>query len=180
MYITEQITRDSFTQDTSTRPIQNIWNTVFDFSFSAEDRLIDEIKDYNTRKFQTLESIIKRELDYTRAQREYLENMSQPDIYTQTNFNPDVYRFDTYKQQMEDFNIATLESIIQIAEGPSEDQLRFERDLERDRDSIMNTVRGKISERQDASPLMNYNLLANNDSSTNSTSSTQTINSCDI
>ena len=179
MYVTEQITRDSFTQDTSTKPIQNIWNTVFDFNFSAEDRLIAELKDHNTRKFQTLQSIIQTELDYTRAQREYLENMSQPDIYTQTNFNPDVYRFDIYKQQMEDFNIATLESIIQIAEGPSEDQLRFERDLESDRASIMDTFRGKISERQDASPLMSYNLLANN-TNTNSSSSTQTVNSCDI
>lgn len=116
MYVTQQITSESFTQDQSTKPIQDIWSTVFDFDFSAEDRLIKELTQYNTSKFQTLENIIKDELEYTRQQREFMENMSEPDYYIKTSFNPDEYRFDRYASQMQKYDIETLESIINIAQ----------------------------------------------------------------
>jgi len=180
MYVTKQLASPSFTEDQSTRPIQNIWSSVFDFNFSAEERLIEELAEYNRSKFQTLENILKQELEYTRKQKEYIKNMSSPDFYTQTNFNPDAYRFDSYSQQMEEFNIEALESIIQIAEWQSEDQLRFQQDLERDRDIIMDTVSSKISERQDSSPLMSYNLYANSNSESSSQQQNQAVNSCEI
>ena len=181
LYLTEQLASKTFSEDQSTRKIQDIWTQVFNFNFSKEDRLIEELAVYNRSKFQTLENIIQSEIDYSRQQRETLENMSTIDFYIQTSLNPDVYRFENYNSQMESFNIETLEAITQFVSWPTEEQIEFEQSLERDRQDIMDTARWWLSRHMSYnSSSHDFNLVAAVSWGTTQNTNVLAQNSCDI
>lgn len=181
-YLAHQLASESFTQDNSTKKIQNIWSTVFNINYSGEEKLIESLAEYNRSKFSTLESIIQSEIDYTQKQKEALENMSSPESFIKTSFNPNIYRFDTYRELMEGYNMETLDAIISLTSGPSTEQQSFENELQRDAQDITERTQSLLLNYNQSTPLGRYNQFAVaadiTESSIPSTPVSQ--NSCDI
>jgi len=183
-YLAHQMSSESFTEDQSTKKIQDIWSTVFNMNFTKEDGLIDSLREYNESKFSTLESIIQNEIDYTKKQKEALENMTSPHSFIQTSFSPEVYRFEAYRELMEWYNMETLDAIISLASWPSEEQIAFEQELQRDAQDITDRTQNLLWRNQDVSPLWRYNRFAVTTEQSTWNSSGALIpsvqNSCDI
>lgn len=184
-YLAHQLSSESFTEDQSSKKIQDIWNTVFDMNFSREEKFIESLAEYNRSKFSTLETILQSEIDYTRKQKEALEDMFTPENFIKTSFNPDIYRFDTYREMMEWYNIETLDALITLVSWPSEEQIAFEQELQRGAQDIMERTQDLLWRDQDASALERYNLFTvSSDQPTWNSSDAPLIpavqNSCDI
>lgn len=159
-YLAHQLSSESFAENQSTKKIQDIWSTVFHMNFSKEEALIDSLREYNRSKFSTLESIIQNEIDYTRKQKEALENMSSPESFIKTSFNPDIYRFGTYRELMEWYNIETLDAIIALTSWPSDEQQLFQQELDRDAEDITQRTQALLGRNQDSTLLSRYNQFA--------------------
>lgn len=112
-YMLTQVMSPEFSKEAGTRKIQQLWVDVAEYDFQKEDALIQELQDYNTEKFTLLQEIIKSEISHTQKRIEEIENTSDIDEFIQVFQDEDV-RFDVYKEQLNTFNLQSLDSAIAL------------------------------------------------------------------
>jgi len=82
-----------------------------------EDFFIEKLKEKNSEKFETLDTVIKNEIDISKKQRQDYNNARQSKLsyispYTLATDSPD--RFSSYSTQLDMYNSATQSSFVSM------------------------------------------------------------------
>ena len=173
-HTTKQLASRSITEDPRTQELQNLWSEVRDITYSKEDAFIQELQENASAKFETLTEILETELEYSRQQRKNLETQKDPSAFIQAaSQTSDTERFEVYKEKLEPYNTRMLDASLALVNGPSEETLAFEADIQNQGEKLMQGVRGSLARYQ-----QNTSLLS---ASTTGTSTPAPANSsCDL
>jgi len=87
-YVNSGLASTSFTENSRTREIQNIWQEVNNMRYTKEQDFTNELREKNKSKFDTFEAILKTEIEYSQKQQDELENMEELEMYIQTAAEP--------------------------------------------------------------------------------------------
>lgn len=77
-FVNESISSDSVQKDPKTEELRRLWKDVSDMTYSKEDKIINNLKENNKEKFDTLKTIINTEIEKTKKQKESIKNLSKP------------------------------------------------------------------------------------------------------
>lgn len=73
--VSEQLAGVDMVSRQETRELRELWSEVADMTYSGEQKIIDELKDFNTKKFTTLEEILSTEIEYSKKQQHELRTL---------------------------------------------------------------------------------------------------------
>jgi hypothetical protein len=96
-----------------------LWNETFKYSFSKEDKLIQELLKNNEDKFNTLKDVINDEINKNRELQKNLDKVIRPKDYIaiDSKFSSNV---SDYNQRFTEYNLKTLQSVLDIGKADNE------------------------------------------------------------
>jgi hypothetical protein len=72
--INSDLAKKSITSDNRTEKLRNVFSEVNKYDYNKEDKIINDLIQNNTAKFDTLKSIINKEIQETRKLKQNLKD----------------------------------------------------------------------------------------------------------
>lgn len=140
------------TKDPKLDELRNVWKEVNNYTFSKEDKIIDDLYKNNIDKFQTVKSIITSEIEYNKNLKNKLET---PFVLK---LSDDSDRVNAYNKELKVYNEAFVSNV--------KDLYKYDNSLQKELNNMKDDLISKVDS---ALPeVNNKNLIAaNNDSSNN-------------
>jgi len=162
-YVNAWISSESFTSNTRTSQIQNLWQEINNLKFTKQQDFITNLWQKNKEKFDTFEEILKSEIEYSKQQQEELSSPQIQDTFIQV-ASYDEDRFVWYRQSLEKYNVDTLDAAIALASWQSEQSKEFQEEIARQWDDLMERVRWWLDSYREKSLLsaVSWNTPQNN------------------
>jgi hypothetical protein len=143
-YMNQQLATVAFTEDQKISDLRALWGAVQDIEFQSEDRIIENLKQHNSEKFQTLQNIISTEIEHTKQQKESLKDLQWFSRYSNVSESTDS-RVESYNTLLEPYNVQTLETALTLMQGESETSKAFREDLDASAKEFMSEVWGGLT-----------------------------------
>ncbi len=158
-YVGKQLSSESITSNPRTKDLQNLWNSVYNLTYSKEEKFTQELQKNNTEKFEIISNIINAELEYSKKQQKDLKNLGSPTFVSWVEaISSSRERIGAYNTLLEQYNIKTLDAATKLVQGESSENKEFRKDIEKRRKDIMAQVRSGIDTFSNP-----WSLLANSD-----------------
>jgi hypothetical protein len=109
----DEISNPMFYENANTSKIPAVWNETFKYSFSKEDKLIQELLKNNENKFNTLKDVINEEINKNKELQKNLDKVLKPKDYItiDSKFWSNVT---DYNNRFTDYNLKTIQSALEI------------------------------------------------------------------
>jgi hypothetical protein len=183
----EDLAKKSITSDNSTQKIRDIWAELNKYNYSKEDKLIKDLQKNNEEKWNTLKSIINKEIEETRALKQKIKSWNLSIDGWNKLISSNISRFDAYNASMSSFNDKTKKSLVDLVNYDDSDikELKSEwKQLVRDVKKATDTISDRLAFSEEAYnktlSIAKSNYLATTSTWTTSTWSTSEAdaNSC--
>lgn len=146
--INENLSRKSIIKDNSTQKIRDVWANVNNYNYAKEDKLVKDLQKNNDDKWNTLKSIINKEIDVTKKLKQKIKSWNLTISWENKLISSNISRFDAYNSSMSSFNDKTKKALIDLVtyEDTETKQLKSEwKTLISDVKKASNTITDRLA-----------------------------------
>lgn len=133
--VNKGLSSKSIVWDESTKELRQLWKDVANMTYSKEDKFINDLKERNKAKFDTLKGIINTEKQITKDQINSIKNFENK---SNIKFISDIKKsnVDWYNELMRKHNLETVKATINLISDDNKEQ----KDLQKDWNKIINRL----------------------------------------
>lgn len=110
----EDLAKKSIISDNRTQKIRDIWAEVNKYNYAKEDKIIKDLQKNNEDKWNTLKSIINKEIDETRALKQKIKSWNLSISWWNKLISSNISRFNEYNASISSFNDKTKKSLVDL------------------------------------------------------------------
>lgn len=168
--ITKNIYSEAFIKDPKTKSIRDIWDKVNSYSYSQENKLINDLKEQNNSKFELVKDVLNTEIIKNKNLIKNLDKDLSKESLIKVSYNDEKTNIDFYNEKLNQHNEKLIDATKNLLN--SKESLSSKNELKEIWKDIVNKVKWWLNSYKNS----NDNKLLAFTESLNSNN--QTINSC--
>ncbi len=145
----------SVTESPEMDKLREIWNRVEKQTYSKEEKLIKELQENNTEKFEVLKDIINTEIIRNKDLKKKLKSTLGKTQVTKVSFDNPEGKIDNYNKKLSKYNEKFIESAKKLVNSNGNS---MKQDLQEDKDELIDSIKTPL---QEYSAKMTENLYVN-------------------
>ncbi|MDD2870584.1 MAG: VCBS repeat-containing protein [Candidatus Gracilibacteria bacterium] len=143
--INKALASKTITSDPKLDKVRELWQQTNNLTYSNEDRLIKELQDNNTEKFDAVKDIINTEIILNKELKKQLDSYGKKPIITKVG-STDTNKIDSYNQTLSKYNDKFIETAKKLIDGEGDGTKQELQQYSKDLMNSINTPLQKYSE----------------------------------
>ncbi|MDP2089997.1 MAG: FG-GAP-like repeat-containing protein [Candidatus Gracilibacteria bacterium] len=174
--VNNSLASKTITSDPKLDSLRQVWEHVNSYTYSNEDKLIKELQDANTEKFDIVTDILNTEIIKNKELKKQLENSRKNTIITKVGSNDSNKKIEDYNKKLSKYNDNFIEKAKNLVDNKG-DGIREE--LKESSKELLDSIKTPLENYKDSqSKISTNNLLAATNTDISINSNTATVNSC--
>ncbi|GEM_PF-334772 len=142
-YVNKNLASKSVSENPRMNDIRHLWEEVNAFTYSKENKIIEELIKNKDGKFSALGDIISTEIQKTQELRQKVKHIGNPDFVTKVVFEK-TDDMSAYQEKLQSYNDAFVESAVNLVRGGQENEA-YESQIVSDGEELLAEVRGGLT-----------------------------------
>ncbi len=111
--VNENLSKKDIVWDARNDKLRKLWEDVSNRTNSKENKLINDLQEKQKAKFDLVKSILNKEIEKTKKQKEYIKNLSKPNTIKFVEYE-NKNNIDDYNKMLERHNLDTVKATINL------------------------------------------------------------------